>query len=47
MPVPFPPEPFRSLAVSMMQKRLAKEDTTGKRALLLRGFDAFGIGFDS
>ncbi len=47
MPVPFPPEPFRSLAVSMMQKRLAKEDATGKRALLLRGFDAFGIGFDS
>lgn len=46
-PVPFPPEPIRSLAVRMVQKRLAHEDRTGHRPLLLRALDAFGIGFDS
>lgn len=46
-PVPFPPEPFRAIAVRMAQKRLAHEDKTGYRPLLLRTLDAFGIGFDS
>jgi glycine/D-amino acid oxidase-like deaminating enzyme len=46
-PVPFPPEPFRSLAVRMAQKRLAHEDSTGRRTLYLRTLDAFGIGFGS
>ncbi len=46
-PVPFPPEPFRSLAVRMAQKRLAQEDSTGRRALYLRTLDPFGIGFGS
>ncbi len=46
-PVPFPPEPFRAMAVRMAQKRLAHEDRTGHRPLFLRALDAFGIGFNS
>lgn len=46
-PVPFPPEPFRAMLIRMIQKRLAHEDQTGHRALLLRTLDALGIGFDS
>ncbi len=46
-PPPFPPEPLRAVIVSMAQKRLAHEDRTGHRPLLLRTLDAFGIGFDS
>ncbi|WP_420409780.1 NAD(P)/FAD-dependent oxidoreductase [Hoeflea sp.] len=47
MPVPFPPEPFRSLAIGMAQKGLAREDATGRRSPFLRLLDAFGVGFDS
>lgn len=47
LPVPFPPEPLRSLSVKLAQKGLAQEDATGRRPLFLRTLDAFGIGFDS
>ena len=46
-PVPFPPEPLRSLAVHMAQKGLAQEDLTGRRPPFLRLLDAMGIGFAS
>ena len=46
-PVPFPPEPFRSLAVRAAQAGLAHEDLTGKRSGFLRTLDRFGVGFDS
>ncbi len=46
-PPPFPPEPLRSMIIGMVQKRLAHEDRTGRRTLLLRTLDALGIGFDS
>ncbi|WP_110598326.1 NAD(P)/FAD-dependent oxidoreductase [Salinicola lusitanus] len=45
--VPFPPEPFRSLAIQRVQKDLAQEDRTGRRSLLLRTLNRFGVGFDS
>ena len=47
MPVPFPPEPIRSLAVRLAQKGLEKEDRTGHRPAFLRMLDALGIGFAS
>ncbi|MFZ3183224.1 MAG: FAD-dependent oxidoreductase [Pseudomonas sp.] len=46
-PVPFPPEPLRYLGVSLAQRGLAAQDRTGKRNLLLKTLDAFGVGFDS
>jgi glycine/D-amino acid oxidase-like deaminating enzyme len=46
-PVPFPPEPIRSLAVRATRASLAAEDRTGRRNLWLRGLDRLGIGFDS
>lgn len=46
-PVPFPPEPLRSLAIRMAQKGLALEDLTGRRPPFLRLLDAMGIGFAS
>ena len=46
-PVPFPPEPLRSLAVRWAQRDLAREDATGHRSLMLRTLDRFGIGFAS
>lgn len=46
-PVPFPPEPLRSLAIRMAQKGLAQEDLTGRRPAFLRLLDALGIGFAS
>lgn len=45
--VPFPPEPFRYMAVIKAQSDLASEDKTGKRSILLRTLDKFGIGFGS
>lgn len=44
---PFPPEPFRALAVSRAQADLAREDATGKRSGFLKLLDAFGVGFGS
>ncbi|MAY61156.1 MAG: FAD-dependent oxidoreductase [Rhizobiales bacterium] len=46
-PVPFPPEPVRSLAVRLAQKGLEIEDRTGRRPAFLRMLDALGIGFAS
>jgi glycine/D-amino acid oxidase-like deaminating enzyme len=46
-PFPFPPEPLRYAGISLAQRALAEEDRTGQRSLLLKGFDALGIGFDS
>jgi glycine/D-amino acid oxidase-like deaminating enzyme len=46
-PFRFPPEPLRYLGVSLAQRSLAREDRDGKRDLLLKTFDAFGVGFDS
>ncbi len=46
-PVPFPPEPLRSMAIHWAQRDLAREDQTGKRSLFLRSLDRLGIGFGS
>ena len=47
-PVPFPPEPFRSLGVEIVRNELARADANdGRRGLLLRTLDGLGIGFDS
>ncbi|MDZ7886887.1 MAG: FAD-dependent oxidoreductase [Mycobacterium sp.] len=45
--VPFPPEPLRWSAVEMTRAALAREDETGRRGLLLRTLDRFGVGFNS
>ncbi|MDZ7887713.1 MAG: FAD-dependent oxidoreductase [Pseudomonas sp.] len=47
MPVPFPPEPLRYASISLAQRGLAEEDRSGRRNLLLKTLDAFGVGFDS
>ncbi len=46
-PVPFPPEPLRWTAVQTTRRALAREDERGRRGLLLRTMDRFGIGFNS
>ena len=47
-PFPFPPEPFRSLAVNLVRHELDRADRdAGRRGLVLRTLDALGIGFDS
>jgi glycine/D-amino acid oxidase-like deaminating enzyme len=47
-PIPFPPEPLRSVAVNTVRWELDRADrNAGKRGLLLRTLDALGIGFDS
>lgn len=46
-PFRFPPEPLRYAGVRLAQRSLAREDRDGRRDLLLKTFDAFGIGFDS
>ena len=47
-PIPFPPEPFRSPVVNLVQRELDRADhADGRRGLLLRSLDAVGIGFDS
>jgi glycine/D-amino acid oxidase-like deaminating enzyme len=47
-PIPFPPEPLRSVAVNTVRWELDRADRNeGKRGLLLRTLDALGIGFDS
>lgn len=48
MPIPFPPEPIRSLVVKLTQWSLDRADRNGgKRNLYLRTLDALGLGFDS
>jgi len=47
-PVPFPPEPARSLAVETVRRELDRADRNeGRRGVLLKTLDALGIGFDS
>ncbi|HEX7472309.1 MAG TPA: FAD-dependent oxidoreductase, partial [Candidatus Limnocylindrales bacterium] len=47
-PVPFPPEPLRSLGVETVRNELARADANdGSRGMLLRTLDGLGIGFDS
>ena len=46
-PVPFPPEPLRSIAVNVVRHELDRADRNeGRRSLLLRTLDWLGIGFD-
>jgi glycine/D-amino acid oxidase-like deaminating enzyme len=47
-PIPFPPEPLRSVAVTTVRHELDRADREeGRRSILLRTLDALGIGFDS
>ncbi len=47
-PVPFPPEPLRSVAVNLVRHELARADRNGgHRGLILKALDVLGIGFDS
>ena len=47
-PIPFPPEPARSIAVNVVRHELDRADRNeGRRSLLLRTLDELGIGFDS
>ncbi|MEM8706077.1 MAG: FAD-binding oxidoreductase [Actinomycetota bacterium] len=46
-PMPFPPEPLRSLAIQTTRRALTRADRTGRDGLLLRVLDRFGVGFDS
>ena len=47
-PIPFPPEPLRSIAVDVVRRELDRADREdGRRGLILRALDAIGIGFDS
>jgi glycine/D-amino acid oxidase-like deaminating enzyme len=47
-PVPFPPEPLRTLAVDAVRNELDRADRNeGRRGLILKTLDVMGIGFDS
>jgi len=46
-PFPYPPEPFRGLAVGMVSRALRRVDAGEKPGLLLRILDAMGIGLSS
>jgi glycine/D-amino acid oxidase-like deaminating enzyme len=47
-PVPFPPEPLRSLGIQLTRWSLARADTHGgTRNAWLRALDEVGLGFDS
>ena len=46
-PFPYPPEPLRSLAVSLVSRALRRVDAGEKPGLLLRVLDAMGIGLSS
>lgn len=46
-PIPYPPEPFRSLAVAAVTRALRRVDAGGRPSLLLRCLDAMGIGLSS
>lgn len=46
-PIPFPPEPIRSVVVAATKRALLREDETGRRGLWLRLLDRFGVGFDT
>jgi len=46
-PMPFPPEPVRYPTVQLTRAALARQDVRGRRGVLLRTFDRFGVGFTS
>jgi glycine/D-amino acid oxidase-like deaminating enzyme len=47
-PVPFPPEPFRSIVIDLTRKSLQQADRNfGRRNLWLRVLEGMGLGFDS
>jgi glycine/D-amino acid oxidase-like deaminating enzyme len=47
-PLPFPPEPLRSVGVKLTRWSMERADANeGKRNLFLRAMDAVGLGFDS
>ncbi|NUR48364.1 MAG: FAD-dependent oxidoreductase [Hamadaea sp.] len=47
-PIPFPPEPFRSVGIGLTRWSLARADARqGRRNLWLRTLDRAGLGFDS
>jgi glycine/D-amino acid oxidase-like deaminating enzyme len=47
-PIPFPPEPVRSIGIGLTRWSMARADANqGKRNLWLRALDSVGLGFDS
>ncbi|MCS5636837.1 MAG: FAD-binding oxidoreductase [Myxococcota bacterium] len=47
-PVPWPPEPLRSLVIGLTQRELARADRNqGRRGVWLRLLDRLGLGFNS
>lgn len=46
-PLPYPPEPLRTLGVRITQRALAREDVTGTRGVWLRTLDRIGYSFDT
>jgi glycine/D-amino acid oxidase-like deaminating enzyme len=47
-PVPFPPEPFRSMVINFTRRALDQADhNKGRRNWWLKMLDSFGLGFDS
>jgi glycine/D-amino acid oxidase-like deaminating enzyme len=46
-PFPYPPEPLRRAAVSLVTRELRRVDAGGRPGLLLEALDALGIGFSS
>jgi hypothetical protein len=47
-PMPFPPEPLRSVGIAVTVRALARADRRrGRRGPWLRALDAAGLGFDS
>ena len=47
MPLPFPPDPVRSIGINLTTRSLAAADASGRRNLWLRTLDRLGMGFDS
>jgi glycine/D-amino acid oxidase-like deaminating enzyme len=47
-PLPFPPEPAASIGINLTRRSLDRADHRGgRRDILLKTLDAFGLGFDS
>ncbi len=47
-PIPFPPEPLRSMGINLTRWSMARSDAHGgRRNLWLRALDSVGLGFDS
>ena len=47
-PIPFPPEPLRSIGIQLTRRALDQADRqAGRRNLWLRALDRLGLGFDS